>query len=123
MTYETVPLDGIVTTTIEGTLDLAASTEVLLAIAREASLAGRSLLVDLRDANAPGLTFADVYTLVCVLEAHQEAFSGRIALLDRFRESFEKAQFFEASSVHAGLAVHAFLDEDEAVAWLSAAPC
>ncbi len=123
MTYETVPLDGIAKTTVEGTLDLEVSTELLLSVARDATIAGRTLLIDLREAQSPYLTFADVYRLVRMLEHHQDAFCGRIALLDRYRDSFEKTQFFEASSGYVGLDVRAFLDEAAAIDWLESAPC
>ena len=62
-----------------------------------------------------------MYRLVGTLAAHAPTFSCRIALLDTFREGFEKVQFFEASATDKGFAVRAFLDEAVAVAWLERA--
>lgn len=121
-TYRIIPIDGFAQTTIEGTLDLNATATILLGIAHENDTAGRHLLVDVRRAEATGLSYTDVYALVGLLSEHPAAFAGRIAFLDTFRAGFEKVQFFEASANEHGFTVRSFLDEAAAVAWLENAP-
>lgn len=116
--YDIVPIDGFTQTTVEGVLDLDGSAAMLRQIATDADSRRRHLLIDLRAATSTGLSYGDVYRLVGMLADDPVAFSGRIALLDTFREGFEKIQFFEASATAKGFRVHAFLDEDKAVAWL-----
>lgn len=117
--YEIVPIDGITQTTVEGGLDFEVSRRILLAIARENEHKGKNLLIDLRGADSH-LSYTDVYQLVQVLREHPEAFSGKLALLDTFREGFEQVQFFEAFATELGFRVRAFLDADAADAWLHA---
>lgn len=119
--YDAVPVDGFLQTTVEGALDLAGSAEMLRQVVTEASAQDRHLLLDLRDATSTGLSYADVYRLVGTLAEHAPAFSCRIALLDTFRDGFEKVQFFEASAAEKGFDVRAFIDEGTAVAWLEGA--
>lgn len=118
--YHTVPINDVTEMTVEGDLDLEASREILLDVVRDAGLAGHHLLVDLRGATS-ALSFRDVYQLVQVLVEHPAAFSGRLALLDTYDKSLEKAQFFQSSASERGFQVRAFVDEDAAVAWLEAA--
>lgn len=120
--HKIVPIDGICQTTVQGALDFDATAAILLDIARDSCERGRHLLIDLRSAEAKGLSYVDVYHLVQMLSEHPDAFNGRLALLDLFREGFEKVQFFEASAVEEGFEVHAFLDEDAAVRWLERKP-
>ena len=120
--YEIVSIDGFTQTTVEGALDLDASAAMLRGIAADADSRRHNLLIDLRDATSTGLSYSDVYRLVGMLAEDPEAFSGRIALLDTFREGFEKIQFFEASATEKGFHVRAFIDEGAAIVWLDAAP-
>lgn len=115
--FTVVLLDGIVEITVEGTLDLESSHRLLLGVAQNADVVGRHLLLDLRNAKG-ALSFRDVYQLVQVLGERFTAFRGRIALLDKFDEGLEKAQFFEASATESGFDIRTFLNEDAAVQWL-----
>ena len=117
-TYQIVPSDGILRTTVEGDLDYRATAEVLHAIASQNAAEGHHLLVDFRGADGADLSFVDVYKLVKLLREHPTSFNGRIALLDSFREGFEKVQFFEASAEVEGYRVRSFLEEAAAVRWL-----
>ncbi|HEX8299714.1 MAG TPA: hypothetical protein VF594_11190 [Rubricoccaceae bacterium] len=119
-THETVLIGDVLRTTVHGELDLESSSRILHAIATDNAARGLHLLVDLRDADGAPLSFADVYRLSGILAEEPAAFRSRIALLDTFREGFEKVQFFEASATHRGFAVRSFLDEPAAVAWLAA---
>ena len=121
-TYAIVPLGGILRTTVEGDLDFDGTASVVRGIAHENAAQGRHLLVDLRGADGAALSFADVHRLAGLLGETPAAFRSRIALLDTFREGFEKVQFFEASATHQGYTVHAFLDEAAAAGWLEGGP-
>ena len=103
--YKIVPVNGFTRTTVEGALDVGSSAAMLRQVAADARVRGHHLLLDLRDAEASGLSYSDVYRLVRMLSEHPRAFHNRIALLDTFREGFE---------------VRAFLDEAAAVLWLEA---
>lgn len=115
--FTVVPLDGIVEITVEGTLDFEASRQLLLNVAAEADAVSRHLLLDLREVRG-ALSFRDVYQLVQILSRHADVFRGRIALLDKYDEGLEKAQFFEASATESGFHIRTFLDEEAAVQWL-----
>ena len=116
--YQIVPIDGITRATLEGTLDFDATAAVLHAVALENEASGKHLLIDLRGAEGQQLSYTDVHRLVQLLDERPHAFRGRIALLDHYRESFEKTQFFEASADIKGFDVRSFLDEARAIAWL-----
>ena len=116
--FDIVPINGFTQTTVEGALDLEGSAAMLRQIATDADSRYKHLLIDLRDATSTGLSYADVYRLVGLLAEDPDAFSGRIALLDTFRDGFEKIQFFEASATEKGYSVRAFLDEAAAIVWL-----
>ena len=118
--YELHTVDGFAQTTIEGALDFAGTAAMLRQVAAETGVRGRHLLLDLREAEASGLSYSDVYRLVAMLSEHPRVFHNRIALLDTFREGFEKVQFFQASATDQGFEVRAFLDEATAVGWLEA---
>ena len=118
--YEILHVDGFVQTSIEGSLDFAGTAALLRQVAEEASVKGRHLMLDLREAEASGLSYSDVYRLVRMLSEHPRVFHNRIALLDTFRDGFEKVQFFQASATDQGFEVRAFLDEAAAVLWLEA---
>lgn len=120
--YEIIPINGITETTVEGTLNFEGTAAMLRGVAAENADKGKHLLIDLRAAEASGLSYTDVYRLVEMLADHPVAFQGRIALLDTYREGFEKVQFFQASATDRGFEVRAFLDEGAAVGWLEAAP-
>jgi hypothetical protein len=118
--FEIVPINGITQTTVEGTLDFEASATILRGVAAENAEKGKHLLIDLREAEASGLSYTDIYRLVEILGDHPVAFRGRMAILDTFRAGFEKVQFFQASATDLGFEVRAFLDEGAAVVWLEA---
>ena len=117
--YKIVPVNGFTRTTVEGALDVGSSAAMLRQVAADARVRGHHLLLDLRDAEASGLSYSDVYRLVGMLAGHPHALLNRIALLDTFRPGFEKVQFFQASATDQGFEVRAFLDEAAAVRWLS----
>ena len=119
-TYETVTIGDVLRATVHGDLDLTGLALILHGIAGENASRGLHLLVDLRDADGGPLSFADLHRISGRLAETPAAFRSRIALLDTFREGFEKVQFFEASATHRGFAVRSFLDESAAASWLAA---
>lgn len=114
--YQAVRLDGVIKLSVDGSLDLGASRGLLRDVAHDAGLRDHCLLVDLRHTSGD-LSYRDVHDLVGLVE-HPEAFEYRVALLERYTERFEKAQFFQAYAAERGFEVRAFLDEPAAVAWL-----
>ena len=113
-----VRASDILETTVEGALDFDRTQAALEAIAMANAETGYDILIDLRHAEDAGISFPDVYRLVQGLSTHPEAFRGRVALLDRYRDGFEKVQFFEAAATEKGYRVLAFVDFEAAVRWL-----
>ena len=116
-TYTVFPINSIWQMTVRGTLDLDSRRALMLDVVHDAELNGHNLLVDMRDA-AGDVSYRDVHELIQVLIDHPDAFTHRIGVLEPYTARFEKAQFFQAYAVERGFAVHAFLDEAEAVQWL-----
>ena len=109
-------------TSVDGTLDAENSRAMLLQVATSNENLGHDLLLDLRRADGAGLSFSEVFELVKVMEQHPKAFPGKVALLDTYRDGFEKVQFFEASAAVKGFQVRAFLDFEKAIHWLHGTP-
>lgn len=105
-------------TSVDGTLNAENSRRMLLQIATSNENLGHDLLRGVRRADGTGVSFSEVFDLVKVMEEHPEASPGKAALLDTYREGFEKVQFFEASAAVEGLQVRAFLDFEQAIHWL-----
>lgn len=108
---------------LEGNLDFKKTRRLL----RELILANTSsrynLLIDMRDSidmrgSKETLSYAEVYRLVEELDKHAPLFRGRVALLDRWDEGFEKTQSFEAFASLRGFAVRTFLEFEQAITWV-----
>ena len=119
VSYRTVPIDGVTQLTVDGTLDLSASRQLLFQIAHDAELEGQGLLLDLRGAQG-ALSYRDVHEMIGVLTENADAFTHCMGILEDYTERFEKAQFFQAYANERGFSVRAFVDEDAAIAWLEA---
>ena len=63
-------------------------------------------------------TFADAYRLVDEFHETECFRDGRVAILNDYDLSFDKTQSVAFHSQEAGLQVRAFVEHDEAVAWL-----
>ena len=113
-----VKASDVLETTLEGALDFERTRAALEGIALANAETGYDLLIDLRAAEDAGISFPDVYRLVMGLSTHPESFKGRVALLDHYRDGFEKVQFFEAAATEKGYRVRAFADFEKATRWL-----
>lgn len=106
-----------------GKLDLEASREALCQLLAEGTEgAGNTpgshdLLFDVRDADI-AMELKEVWTLLQDLKECNPGFDGRLALLDNWDDTFDRVQFFEASSDMIGVEAKAFLEFEEAVEWL-----
>jgi hypothetical protein len=106
-----------------GTLDLERSREALCQLLTEgtegagAEPGAHDLLFDVRDADID-MALKDVWILLKDLDECNPGFDGRLALLDNWDKTFDRMQFFEASSERIGVEAKAFLEFEEAVEWL-----
>jgi hypothetical protein len=101
-----------------GVLNLEASEELLLEIARAAEgLDSVEVLIDTRNADGQ-LGAADLWFLADRLARHRHAFSGKTAVLCPVAR-FDRARFFALLADSKGFDVEAFTSYEEAVAWLS----
>jgi hypothetical protein len=109
--------------TLRGTLDPESSRKVLCKLLAEgAKGAGTAsgaydLLLDVREAGID-MTLQQVWALLDDLDACDPGFDGRLALLDRWDDTFDRVQFFEASASRIGITAKAFIDFERAVEWL-----
>ena len=107
----------------QGVLDLAASRKALcdlLAAGTEGAgtePGAHDLLFDVRDADID-MPLKEIWELLGELETCDPGFKGQLALLADWDNTFDRMQFFEASSSNFGIASKAFLDFEEAVGWL-----
>lgn len=108
-------------TTVDGTLDLAQSRRLFLAIACANAEEQLDLLIDIRSADNKRMSYREIYLLLPALEERREAFAGKIALLDEYdNDGFAKAQFFGAAATLHGFQVRTFIDYEPAMRWLQA---
>ncbi|MEM1117952.1 MAG: hypothetical protein AAF594_02245 [Bacteroidota bacterium] len=115
--FEITDTEGIVTVTVSGESAPEDGSRIL----REAAprlTPGAPLLIDIRPALGPALSFSDFHRYASTLADLSEVYGGRIAVLDDFDERFEMTQFFEASATVRGAAVRAFVSEVAALRWL-----
>ena len=104
---------------VQGKPDLAASKQLLRELA--AACVGcpdRHILIDTRATDAPELTSLDLYELVQTLRELGLGLLNRIAILNRPRDTFDRARFFEMLAADRGLHVGAFKDFEAAFTWL-----
>lgn len=106
----------------QSTLDLHTSREVLCSLLGDATTNDTTsetydLLFDVRDAEI-SMNMKEVWVLLQDLRECAPGFDGQLALLDRWGRSFDRVQFFEASSEHVDIHARAFLDFERAVSWL-----
>jgi hypothetical protein len=107
----------------QGELDLEKSREALCRLLAEGTEGAgtkpgaHDLLFDVRDAEI-AMELKEVWALLQDLEECNPGFDGRLALLDNWDDTFDRVQFFEASSDEIGIEAKAFLEFEEAVEWL-----
>mgnify|MGYP006301097333 FL=1 len=107
----------------EGTLDLEESRNALCSLlAERTESSGEAsgaydVLFDVRDAEID-FALKEVWALLEDVAECDPGFDGKLALLDDWDDTFDRMQFFEASSRHIGVTARAFLDFEVAVDWL-----
>ncbi len=118
-----IPARDFLRADVRGSLDLAASKQVLAELA--AACVGRHdrhILIDVRDIAAPLLSSTDLFELVQALARLGLGLLNRIAILRRRFDSFDRARFFELLAADRGLQVGAFDDFEAAFDWLNGLP-
>ena len=113
---QTFHLDTIAVLRETGDID-AAQTLATLRAAFEAD--SDAVLFDCRSARKT-TTFGDVIRLVGMVKDEPAFHEKRFAVVTTYYNQFEQVQLFEAVASAAGMSIRAFLDRDEAIAWLGA---
>ena len=107
-------------TDVNGFVDFPISKKILAEIASAcAENENHHILLDTREATT-NLSATDVYELVLALQAL--GFGGnqhRIGVLNRPKDDFDRARFFELCARNRGFNVRAFRDFEEALLWLN----
>ena len=104
-------------TTATGTLDLAASRQMLLKIVSLIDRAGEyQVLIDLRQAE-PRLSAAEIFDLGVAVAVEPAVRQSKIALLSPMKDE-EKAHLMETVSRNRGAQLKAFTDYEQAITWL-----
>jgi hypothetical protein len=107
--------------TPEGIIDIAASRQLLVDIAKaDQQPVDYDLLIDFRDTKWHMSTM-DLYQLAAELTHHGDTFRRKVALLVFPGDTFNAAEFFETCSHNRGFAVDAFKDFESAMRWLLSA--
>lgn len=101
----------------DGTFDLNGNRDVLAEMLRDAQQEDRNLLLDVRDSDVE-LSMRDVWALVQHLHACAPEFDQKMAILDRWDETYDRMQFFEASAGELGFQARAFINFENAMNWL-----
>ena len=115
--YHIVPINAISAVTVEGGLDLESTHRLVEGLARDAP--GKSLLMDFRDVPT-AFSYSDIYQIVQLISEQGAWTQNRLAVLDDYDAEFDKTQFMEAAAEERDLQIRAFIDPEEAIAWLEA---
>jgi hypothetical protein len=104
-------------TTPQGTLDLAATKQILRSVALAAQdMEKYHILIDARDATSAHLSTTDLWELAAELEHLDNFRMRRTALL--VPGTGEGAEFFKLCAENRGFSVNVFKDYEEAINWL-----
>jgi hypothetical protein len=104
--------------TVDGTLNIATSRQLLADIAKtEHPPADYELLVDFRNTQSE-LSITDIYQLAGELFQHGDTFRRKVALLVLPGVNFDHASFFETCTHNRGFSINAFTDYENAMRWL-----
>jgi hypothetical protein len=115
-----IALDEFLQTTVEGTVALESSEQILRRIADACNEHGQHrVLIDATKVPERSLSVIDLYQLGSNLQSYGFSPSHRIALLCNPGGSTERAKFFELVAVNRGSSVRVFDNRDEAWSWLS----
>jgi hypothetical protein len=113
------PASEFLQTTVEGTVVLESSEQILRQIADACREHDQDhVLIDARNVPVHGLSVIDLYQLGSSLESYGFGPSHRIAVVFN-PSSAERAKFFELVAINRGTSVRAFDKLEEAWEWLS----
>ena len=113
-----VPAREFIRTKANGEFDLEGTKELFLSVFSKMKDANVSeVIMDVRDASTK-MTAFDIYELLSVLDHVGSWSSWKIAIVNRPKDDFDRAKFFELCAQNRGYQVGAFQDFEEAVAWL-----
>lgn len=113
-----VPANEFIVASADGEVDFPGTRAGLMKILKAAALHPEAhVLVDVREASSR-LQPYEVYSLVAVFNELEPPFDGRLAIVNRPKDEFNRAQFFALAARVQGFQVAAFQDFDEALRWL-----
>lgn len=113
-----IPASDFIVATGHGEVDFAQTRGHLMTIMKAAALVpGAHVLVDVRDARSHMQPY-EVYSLVTVFNEMEPPFNGRLAIVNRPKDDFDRAEFFSLAARFQGFQVAAFQDYEEAIRWL-----
>ncbi len=113
-----IPASEFLVSSAAGEYDVDQTRAQLTKLLRAAAVAGTdNLLLDVRESRTRMRAF-EVFSLVSVFDQMVPPFAGRLAILNRPKDAFDRAEFFAMCAQHRGFEVAAFQDYEEAVHWL-----
>lgn len=113
-----IPARDFVVSSANGDFDPVKTRRLLTETLAAAHLNNQSqIMLDVREGNTSMRAF-EVFELVSVLEELDPPFSGKLAFLNRPKDSFNRADFFSRCARYRGFKVGAFQDFEQAILWL-----
>jgi len=115
-----IPVHKFYRTDTTGHFDKAATRRALQEVATACAARGmRSVLLDTRESSTE-MSAADVFELATSLEELGFTRPFKIAIVNRPKDQFDRAAFFEDCATNRGFPTKAFREFEAAVMWLSA---
>ena len=113
-----IPASEFIVATGHGEVDFGETRALFMKIMKAAALVPSAhVLVDVREATSQMAPF-EVYSLMTVFGEMEPPFSGRLAIVNRPKHDFDRAEFFSLAARVQGFQVAAFQDYEEAIHWL-----
>ena len=113
-----VPAREFIRNNVNGEFDLESTKEVLLSVfSKMKNLDVSEVVLDVREASTK-MTAFDLYQLLSIFDKVVHKGSWKIAIVNRPKDDFDRAKFFELCAQNRGYQVGAFQVFEEAVAWL-----
>lgn len=113
-----IPASEFLVGSAAGEHDVEQTRAQLTRLLRAAAITGTdNILMDVREAHSRMRAF-EVFSLVSVFDQLVPPFAGRLAILNRPKDAFDRAEFFSMCAQRRGFEVEAFQDYEAAVHWL-----
>ena len=113
-----IPASEFLVADVGGEYDVEQSRSQLAKLLRAAAVSDTdNILLDVRESYSRMRAF-EVFSLVSVFDQLTPPFAGRLAILNRPKDAFDRAEFFSKCAQRRGFDVEAFQDYEEAVHWL-----